>query len=338
MVQAVAMGVTWNLHYDRRVSEDFLSHFLSGGVAHSLVEYARYAPYAVDLQMRKDPKTGAEHATLYAGLTSVLDVKRNKDQLRLVPHKWASQGQYGFNMAWTKAMTVSTLATQWRGVEDYLDYILPEAAKKHASREGAVQAAASVFRSHDRIMFDREFALHFKDTATKKDIFTELTTPVLSAIQRIPGVPGQPPSSFGGECDLLALDATGRVLAVEVKPRGTGSIVWSGLQATVYARLLTRWIGTSPAEDSHGLKVDPPATILRGMLEQRARLGLAPTNRPDLPDRPIVVPVVALQRGWNVKYLDRLLKVQDAVLSSGCGDPTLEIYEVSMAGRMDRIR
>ncbi len=332
------MPVTWDLHYDRRVSEEFLLHFLSGGVARSLVEYARYAPYAVDLQMRKNPKTGAEHATLYVGLTSVLNVKRNKDRLQLLGHKWAVEGRFGFDAAWSKPMTVSELSTHWHDVDDYLEAIIPAAAAKHASREGAVQAAASVFKGRDRIMFDRETALHFKDTPTKQDIFTEVTAPFLRAVKGIRDVPGQRPSSFGGECDLLALDAKGRVLAVEVKPRGAGTIVWSGVQATVYARLFERWIRTPPAEDSHGQRVDPPATILRGMLDQRARLGLAPTDRPDVPDRPVVVPVVALQRGWNGKYLDRMMKVQEAVLLSGCGDPDLEIYEVSMAGRMDPLR
>src|SRR5450759_4819422 len=165
------MPVTWDLHYDRRVSEEFLAHFLGGGVARSLVEYARYAPYAVDLQMRKNPKTGAEHATLYVGLTSVLNVKRNKDRLQLVGHKWAVEGRFGFDASWTKPMSVSALETQWHAVDDYLEAIIPAASAKHASREGAVQAAASGFNSGDRIMFDREAALHFKDTATKQGIF-----------------------------------------------------------------------------------------------------------------------------------------------------------------------
>ncbi len=68
--------IDWDLHYDRRATAGFLAHFLHGGVAESLAEYARYAPYPVDLQMRKNPKTGAEHATLYVGLTSVLQVTR----------------------------------------------------------------------------------------------------------------------------------------------------------------------------------------------------------------------------------------------------------------------
>ena len=68
------MVVDWTLRYDRCVGVDFLSLFRPGGVAFPLVEYARHAPYAVDLQMRKDPKTGAQHASLYVGLTAVLTV------------------------------------------------------------------------------------------------------------------------------------------------------------------------------------------------------------------------------------------------------------------------
>jgi len=69
----MADSVAWDLHYDRRVSEDFLKHFLKGGVASSLVEYVKHAPYPLDLQMRKDPKRKfAEHASLYVGLTSIL--------------------------------------------------------------------------------------------------------------------------------------------------------------------------------------------------------------------------------------------------------------------------
>lgn len=333
------MAVPWDLHYDRRVSEAFLAHFLEGGVAHSLVEYARFAPYAVDLQMRHNPKTHADHATLYVGLTSVLDVMTGKHGLHLVGHKTATGGLYGFDDAWTKPMTVSDLDAKWRRVEDYLEAILPKAWAKHASKEGAVQAAASVFESQERIMFDREVALHFKTTLVKERIFQEETSALVKAVQGIDGVPGKPPSSFGGECDLLALDAQGRLLAVEVKPRGTGTIVWSGVQATVYAGLFERWIRTPPAPPltANTQPTDPPVQILRGMLDQRTRLGLAPHSRPELAEQPVVVPVVALQRGFSSKYLERLKLVQQAVLKADCGNPALEIFEVSMAGRMDRL-
>ena len=104
------MDVAWDLHYDRRVFESFLAHFLEGGVAHSLVEYARFAPYAVDLQMRHNPKTNADHVTLYVGLTSVLDVKTGKKGLHLVGHKTATGGLYGFDDAWTMAPELMSLS------------------------------------------------------------------------------------------------------------------------------------------------------------------------------------------------------------------------------------
>ena len=159
----------------------------------------------------------------------------------------------------------------------------------------------------------------------------EVAGPFAAAVKDIPGVPGAVPSSFGGECDLLALDTKGRLLAVEVKPRGTSTIVWSGAQATVYARLIERWVRTPPQG------TDQPLTILRAMVEQRALLGLAPPRRAGLPENLPVVPVVALQRGAHPKYVQRLQTVQEALLTRGVGDPALEVYEVSMAGRMDRL-
>lgn len=57
------------------------------------------------------------------------------------------------------------------------------------------------------------------------------------------------------------------------------------------------------------------------MLDQRTRLRLAPRSRPELADQPVVVLVVALQRGFSPKYLERLKIVQKAVLKADCGKP-----------------
>src|SRR3954463_5313877 len=94
--------IDWDLHYDRRATAGFLAHFLPGGLAESLAEYARYAPYPVDLQMRRNAKTGAEHATLYVGLTSVLQVTHVKgDLLRLHGHKNLAGEHHTFDPAWS---------------------------------------------------------------------------------------------------------------------------------------------------------------------------------------------------------------------------------------------
>lgn len=325
------MSVSWDLHYDRRVSAKFLAHFQQGGIAHSLVEYARHAPYPLDLQMRADPKAKTEHATLYVGLTAVLNVLHKPTGLALKAHPTFTQGNFGFQGSWGSASSVEAWQEEWPRVEDYLERVIPEATKKHASREGAVQAAASVFATKQRVMLDREAALHFRDTPTKKEIFSELTGPVVSALQGIQRVPGKVPTSFGGECDLLAVDQQGRLLAVEVKPRDTASIRWAAAQATVYASLFERWINWPPP------KADPPGQILKGMIEQRVSLGLADAARPDIPDQPEVLPVVAVQRGAKETYIEGLKQVQRALLAAGVGHQELQICEVNMAGRLDPI-
>jgi hypothetical protein len=325
-------AVAWDLHYDRRVTDEFLAHFLEGGVAHPLVEYARFAAYPLDLQMRYNPKTGAEHGSLYVGLSTVLDVHRRKDRLLLKAHGTYMNGPFGFRQEWTSPMTVAELRKQWRKVEDYLESVIPEATRTHAGKEGPVQAAASVFSSRERVMVDREVTLHFRDGTVRKQILGEITEPFVKAVQGIAGVEGRPPSSFGDECDLLALDEHGRLLAVEIKPEGVGTIAWASAQATVYAQMLERWVRTKPQGTDH------PLTILRGMLDQRARLGLAPLQRPGIPERPEVVPVVAIGRGEKSKtYLDRMKTVQRALLDAGVGNSALEVYEVSLAGRLHRL-
>ncbi len=323
--------VDWELHYDRRVTDEFLANFLPGGVADSLVEYAKFAPYPVDLQMRRNAKTGAEHASLYVGLSTVLDVHRKQDRLTLEANVAYTGGDFGFDATWSTPMTPAELRQRWRAVEDYVEAVLPYAVQKYAGDEGPVQVAASVYSSPRRTMVDREVVLNFKDTPTRTQILGQVTTPFVQAVQHVAGVTGSPPAKFGGKCDLLALDHRGRLLAVEIKPRNVGTIVWSPAQATVYARLLERWVRAKPKGTDH------PLTVLRGMLDQRARLGLAPLERPGIPERPEVVPVVGIQRGVNPVYLQGLKQVQNQLLAAGCGDPALEVYEVSLAGRMDQI-
>jgi hypothetical protein len=44
-----------------------------------------------------------------------------------------------------------------------ISVVIPLASAKYANREGAVQAAVSVFSTDERVMVDREVALSFKD-------------------------------------------------------------------------------------------------------------------------------------------------------------------------------
>jgi hypothetical protein len=328
------MPFVGSIRYDRRVAPDFLACFLKNGVAHSLTEYAGKARYPVDLQMRHNPKTGADHASLYVGLTSVLNVMAKPKPvagLALNAHKTWSEGPYGFDVSWRQASPVNLWKARWIEVEEYLEIVIPAASVTHGGTEGAVQAAASAFGGGARVMLDREVTPHFLNAPLKNSVLTPISKGLADALARTKPIPGKPPTWFGAECDLLALDREGRLLAIEVKP-SVSSLVWTPAQATMYARVLKAW-----ADDDSG---DTPGwrAVVTGMLEQRRQLGLVPRFTTELPDQPVVVPVIAVQRGANSKLISRLWKVQQALLNEGVGDPSLEVYQVSLSGRLDPLQ
>lgn len=53
------MGAKFTIRYDRQVSPGFLDLFLDGGVLSRLRVIAQQAALPLDLQMRKNPKSGA---------------------------------------------------------------------------------------------------------------------------------------------------------------------------------------------------------------------------------------------------------------------------------------
>ena len=327
------MPFSGKIRYDRRVSQNFLDHFRKGGVAHSLTEYAAKARFPVDLQMRHSPKTGADHASFYVGLTSVLNVvAKNKPvpSLALTAHKTWSEGTFGFDPGWRTASPIDDWFPRWIEVEEYLEKVIPSASVDFGQTEGAVQAAASAFSDGSRVMLDREVAPHFLNKTVKESVLRPLSMGLADALAKAKPVPGKPPASFGSECDLLALDRDGRLLAVEVKP-SVSSLVWTPAQATMYSKVLQAWV-SDDVGDSPGWR-----SVVLGMLEQRRQLGLAPRFRVELPDELVVVPVIAVQRGASGKLLARLWQVQQALLDAGVGDPALEVYQVSLSGRLDRL-
>jgi hypothetical protein len=143
-------------------------------------------------------------------------------------------------------------------------------------------------------MLDREVLLHFRDTPTKKRVMDNICADLLRAVGEAP-VPGARPTSFGGKCDLLALDSSGRLLAVEVKPRGVPTIAWAPAQVIVYARLLRLWSRHDP----------DAAEILSGMVDQRERLGLIATATPAPRPQLDALPVVAVQRAMSQEHRPR---------------------------------
>jgi hypothetical protein len=308
--------------YDRRVDPGFLELFDTRGAFRTLTEYARKARYPVDLQFRRNPKTVAQHASLYVGLTTVLDVHWKPGTVKLAAHP--SFHPSGFQPAWMSWTAIGEAKAWADAVDAYLDAVIPRAAAGGAAVEGAVQAAVSSFDSDNRVMLDREVLLHFRDTPTKHRVMDRVTADLLAALETAP-VPGARPASLGGRCDLLAVASTGRLLAVEVKPKSVSTITWAAAQAIVYARLLNLW-----------LRDDPDAVeILSGMISQRKMLGLVNSQTPVPSPQGDVVPIVAVQRGMSQELRGRLFTVRTHLRDQGIIEVSeLEVYEVTLAGRL----
>ncbi|WP_344341941.1 hypothetical protein, partial [Streptomyces rhizosphaericus] len=136
----------FDIRYDRRLTPEFLAHFCPGGFASSLATITKSGLYPLDLRTRRDAKSGAEHVTLYTGLTAVLQVLSSKNgTIRLAAHS-THQKQGTFDKAWQAARTVEDWTTLWPEVELYLERVIPAASQSHGRTEGAVQAAIGSYR------------------------------------------------------------------------------------------------------------------------------------------------------------------------------------------------
>jgi hypothetical protein len=228
----------FEIRYDRVVTSDFLDTFLSGGVAAALAPMARDAAFPLDLQMRKDAKSGRQWATVYAGLTGVLNLEERRGGFRLTAHDtWSRNANFGFRQHWREDLTKGELASEWHDVELYLERVIPAATRSHGVTEGAVQAAVSKSADASWLMLDREVVPSFRDQLTKKRIIAECYEPIVKALPT--DLPGVRPTKFGPECDLLALrPETGQLVAIEVKPYDGAGLAWVAAQAWMYAMLL----------------------------------------------------------------------------------------------------
>lgn len=230
------------LTYDRRVPDELLEALRPGGWAHSLVEYGRSGQYALDLQLRGYAnKPGGHWATLYCGLTKVLDLHYLASRgFRLNVHPaWQ---KHGWDPAWSSYRRAGFDPNTWREVERYLERVVPFVGPSFL-KEGAVQSAVSAFRSRNLMVIDREAAVAFSSQSEKTKITKDLARPLLDAL--VPEARrwwSSRPRTLGGECDALALDASdGALMAIEIKPAKASTIPWAPVQVRHYAGLLNAW-------------------------------------------------------------------------------------------------
>lgn len=317
------------LRYDRTVSEEFAKHFVAGGFADSLVDYAR-GKYPIDFQYRKDPKTNKEWATLYVGLTAVLNVyNKGAKGIALTAHSTYKTRKLGWSDDWGQAAPAADWVDKWNLVERYLERVVPDVVTngRYVKTEGVVQAVVTGHMGDaSRVILDREVCPYFRDTPTKAAVQQRYSAPLAEAIAKLSPAPGVPRTPFGMECDAFAIDAAGHLVAIEIKPGNVSSLAWVAAQATMYARVLQHWVDEDPTWE---------ATVEKSFRQRRALGLLSPSFRlPDL--QPKVVPAVAFQRVASAKYIQQMYDVQGALIQEGVGDPAIEFYAVAPSGRLDR--
>jgi hypothetical protein len=310
------------LSYDRRIRPGLEQVVGPGGVAHSLVTRHRTDPTRVDLHLRAYPGQARNWVTLYCGLTKPLDLIETNGWFRLRSHgTWRA---FAPELPWNRRLDASDLALVWPEVEAYLDIVLPAIeSSRWFGKEGAVQTAVTRLRHGGLTVFDREACPSFADTQEKLQVMGEesrLLTGRLAGTEAWWALP-----RLGEECDALALDGQGRLLAIEVKPGSAGakSIAFSPLQASYYARLFRRW-----AEQASS-----PQESLDGVIAQRARLGLAHAGVPAASPLAIV-PVVILGGGSPSKEVLRRCQVVRKLILDDCLVEELQLWALDADGKL----
>jgi hypothetical protein len=229
-------------------------------------------------------------------------------------------------------MDLDEVDDEWPAIELYLERVIPTAVRTHAMTEGVVQTVVSKKTTDKWAILDREVTPSFRDILYKQSAIAMCMQPLLASVEAaattLVNVPAGP-KKFGTECDLLALDKSGRLLAIEVKPLGAATLAWVPAQATMYARVLQYWIDNDPITATDGIT---PRQVIEGTLVQRQLLDHSPGFSASPREPMTVTPVVVLQKGSSPAKRDQMLKVRDLLTKYVRDVPAVEIYEVSILG------
>jgi len=285
---------------------------LPGGVFHFLVsEYPEGDPFALDVQLRARNKI-----MYYHGTTRVLTV-----QLRIgvtgveaKAHAAEAYVEYpGSRQQYCKLM-------RWWGVGDahafrtaFLAY-LPCAIASSDSRyyrnrqEGYWQNRLCVrygrrwTRADEWLVMDRECVVGFNHAKERETFYSGIKMPyqrVKDQLQKADTAQwGRPDGkAFGDELDLLAINRSGDLVAIELKHGSNSSgIYWGPLQVGVYQDAFFKVLGSIRGQ-------------VRGLVAQKIALGLLPADAGSLLEASLltrVEPILAVaepndrSKAWNM--------------------------------------
>ncbi len=286
------MTVKPSTYYDRRVQPALLDALKPGRPMHSLIERRNLDRHTLDVQLRALPGRTPSWASLYVGLTSVLDVVVGAGERFSLRAHATHRRAGGFDPAWSKARPLAEVEAEWAAVDDYLRRAILKVDSRHIAREGVVHAALCSGSGSGYRVVDREAVVGFD--RDKESICAEFRDRIVKALAAAdamdrwwPG-PARPLGNLGTGLDILAVDDRGRLLVIEAKPADApAGIALAPIQVRFYAELFSRWC----REHVNARE------ILDGMLRQRIELGLSGAGPSRFTALPVVVPVVAIGAG-----------------------------------------
>jgi hypothetical protein len=312
------------MYYDRTVSEELHEQLMPGGAFAFLAEMSQMWALA-DLQLRGKPRGAPDSkhcwATLYVGLTSVIDVHERNGKF------WVrgKNKEPGWTESWQQPQPIDSFRSEIEALRGYAGGALGRTAARF-SREGAVQAMLCTRAGELFSVVDREAVVGFPNQPTKDAFKVSALTELQAAMAHV-----LKPKPVGMELDVLAVGLDGRVLVVEVKPASwTDGIAYAPVQATFYTRVFRAWAAEAG-------EAGPNA--IRSMLDQRVLLGLSKPAQTQLRYPLEFVPIIAIGGGTATKTaVERMAKVQCALLEAGVGEKDLEVWRVTEAVQRKVIR
>ena len=108
----------WTTQWGPLMSPELLAELQPGGRFDGLVRRRHEWPWVADVQLQR--AQGPEcHASLYIGLTAVLNVRERRGEFALSAHK-THRAAGRFDPSWSVFQSPATLAQDWPAVDAYL--------------------------------------------------------------------------------------------------------------------------------------------------------------------------------------------------------------------------
>lgn len=327
--------VDTDMSFDRSVS-DGLMDMLQNGPAVSLVKRARgqTSKPLYDLQLRSQPKGNETWATLYYGMTALINLKELKGKFKLTADK-KYMALDEFDADWTTRQPREDIEAVWPQVERYLDAVAKFVEDGSAlKKEGPVHAALASGNSDAYRVIQREARPSFRNKTVRDRRLASWVAEFNQALdQHSNGEKWWPKNvKVGSSLDILAVDIGGRLALIEAKAdtASPGEIAKVPVQAGVYAAMFADLLRENPSDDGDALDA------VAKMLQQRARLGLSRKGVLHLREKGQVVPVIAIGPGRPSKEVHKRMwlvaRAMDDVRDAKV-DP-VEVWYLDRGGRI----